>query len=128
MVDNMNLKEKAKTLKREIGTLYYAYKDNRTPLIAKILAIIVVSYALSPIDLIPDFIPVIGYLDDFILLPLGIYLVLKMIPSTVIEDSKAKAIERFEQDKNVSYFAAVLIILVWLVAIYFLIKINYAPN
>lgn len=114
----MNLKEKARVLKREIGTLYYAYKDNRTPLIGKVLAVIVVAYALSPIDLIPDFIPVLGYLDDIILLPLGIYITMKVIPSSVIEDSRTKAIECFAKDKRANYIMVGVIALIWVVIVY----------
>lgn len=115
---NMNLKEKARIIKREIGTLYYAYKDKRTPIYGKVLAIIVVAYALSPIDLIPDFIPVLGYLDDVILLPLGIYLTLKVIPSEVVEESRAIAVERFVDDKKANYIMACLIGVIWVVIIY----------
>ncbi|QUH27563.1 DUF1232 domain-containing protein [Vallitalea guaymasensis] len=68
----MKLQENAKKLKQEIGTLFYSYRDVRTPLFAKVLSVIMVGYALSPIDFIPDFIPIIGYLDDIILLPIGI--------------------------------------------------------
>ncbi len=78
-------KEKVKKLKQEIYALYLAYKDPRVSWYAKIFIVILVGYAISPIDLIPDFIPIIGYLDDLILLPLGIILVIKMIPKEVME-------------------------------------------
>ncbi len=119
----MNLKEKAKQLKQEIGTLYYAYQDPRTPLGAKILAIIVVSYALSPIDLIPDFIPVLGYLDDIILLPLGIFLAMKLIPQDVMDESRVKSREAFLKDKKSNYIMAGLIVLIWIGLITFVVSI-----
>ena len=76
----LQLENSIRRLKLEIGTLYYAYRHKETPLLAKILSAVVVGYALSPIDLIPDFIPLLGYLDDIIILPLGIALVMKLIP------------------------------------------------
>ncbi|MBB4826061.1 uncharacterized membrane protein YkvA (DUF1232 family) [Sporosarcina luteola] len=76
------LKSFARKLKKNLFVLYLAYKDSRTPLLAKIVAICVVAYAFSPIDLIPDFIPFIGYLDDLIIVPLGISLALRLIPPT----------------------------------------------
>ena len=81
----MNLKERAKKLKKEIPAVFLSLKDRETPLFAKILAGITVGYALSPIDLIPDFIPVLGYLDDIILLPALIALTVKFIPPAVFE-------------------------------------------
>ena len=88
------LKSWAKQLKQEIYTLYLAYKDPRVPWYAKAFIFCVVGYALSPIDLIPDFIPVLGYLDDIVILPLGIALALKMIPSQVLTECRQKARER----------------------------------
>ena len=85
------LKNKARVLKTDAYAIYLAYKDPRTPWYARILAICVVGYAFSPIDLIPDPIPVIGYLDDLILVPLGIVLVLKMIPKEVMDEYREKA-------------------------------------
>jgi uncharacterized membrane protein YkvA (DUF1232 family) len=85
------LKHKARLLKTEVYAIYLAYKDPRVPFYARILAIIVVGYVLSPIDLIPDFIPILGYLDDLILVPLGIVLVLKMIPKEVMDEYREKA-------------------------------------
>jgi uncharacterized membrane protein YkvA (DUF1232 family) len=85
------VKEKARHFKSEIHALYLAYKDPRVPRAAKVFTAAVVGYALSPIDLIPDFIPVLGYLDDLVLLPLGIWLALKMIPPEVLEECRQKA-------------------------------------
>src|SRR5829696_404097 len=85
------LKQRARELKRETYALYLACRDPRVPWYARIVAICIVSYALSPIDLIPDFIPVLGYLDDLILIPLGIALLLKMIPEAVMIDCREQA-------------------------------------
>lgn len=86
-----SLKAWAKELSRNIITLMFASRDPATPLLPKLLAIITVAYALSPIDLIPDFIPVIGYLDDLIIVPVGIWLCLRLIPHAVIDNNRAKA-------------------------------------
>ncbi len=84
-------KDSVDTLKKEIHALYLAYKDPRVPWAAKVFTAVVVGYALSPIDLIPDFVPVLGYLDDLILLPLGIWLALKMIPPEILAECRQKA-------------------------------------
>ena len=84
----------AKALKRDIAALALAVRDPRTPLAARIVAAVVVAYALSPIDLIPDFIPVLGYLDDIILVPLGLALVLRLIPPALIAEFRAVAVQR----------------------------------
>ena len=105
-------KERANTLKVETYALYLAYRDPRTPLPAKIFAACVVGYAFSPIDLIPDFIPVLGYLDDLILIPLGVALALRMIPAPVMAECRQKARLRVEQP--ISRAAAVAIILIWI--------------
>ena len=89
----MNLKERAKKLKTDIPAIFLALKDKETPIIAKIFAGITVAYALSPIDLIPDFIPVLGYLDDVILLPAFVALTIKFIPNDILE-KKRKLSER----------------------------------
>ena len=107
-------KRRAKQLKLEVYALYIAYKDRRTPWYAKVFAAVVVGYAFSPIDLIPDPIPVIGYLDDLVLIPLGAYLAVKMIPAEVMEESRQKAKEMMAQGKPVNKLAAVIIVLVWI--------------
>ncbi|RUU78974.1 DUF1232 domain-containing protein, partial [Mesorhizobium sp. M7A.F.Ca.CA.002.05.1.1] len=84
----MALNEWARTIKRDVHALYLAARDPRTPWYAKALAVCVASYALSPIDLIPDFIPVIGYLDDVILVPLGVLAVVRMIPPEVMAEHR----------------------------------------
>jgi uncharacterized membrane protein YkvA (DUF1232 family) len=104
---------KVRDLKVEIMALVYACRDPRMPWAAKGLAVLVVAYALSPIDLIPDFIPFLGYLDDLVLIPLGIFLVLRLIPAEVMADARTKAalqnLERLPEAKA----AAVVILLIW---------------
>lgn len=107
-----SLRSWAANLKQQIGALYFACRDPETPRLTRWLAIIVVAYALSPIDLIPDFIPVIGYLDDLILLPLGCWLVIKSIPEPVWQRSLVKAQAHAKLPKSV--WMGVLIIIVWL--------------
>jgi len=108
------LKSRARTLKAETYALYLAYRDPRTPWYAKVWAGLVVAYAFSPIDLIPDFIPVIGYLDDLIIVPGGIALALRMIPPQVMTEAREKAKQAMGQERPVNYFAAAVVILIWL--------------
>ena len=107
-------KERAKQLKSETYALFLAYRDRRTPWVARLFAACVVAYAFSPLDLIPDFIPVLGYLDDLILLPLGVALALKMIPPAVMADSRARAQEMLAQDRPRNWVAGVAIVAIWL--------------
>jgi len=109
-----SLKQRARQLKLEVRALALAYRDPRTPWYAKAFAGCVVAYALSPIDLIPDFIPVLGYLDDIILVPLGIALSLKMIPAEVLADCRAKVRQNAGPKKAVNWTAAVVIIAMWI--------------
>jgi uncharacterized membrane protein YkvA (DUF1232 family) len=108
-------KRRARQLKGETFALYLAYRDARTPWYAKVFAALVVGYAFSPIDLIPDPIPILGYLDDLLLVPLGIALVLKMIPPVVLAECREQARLAMEQGKPTNWTAAVAIIAVWLV-------------
>ncbi|PFA62971.1 hypothetical protein CN378_18190 [Bacillus sp. AFS015802] len=108
------LKNFAKIIKQDLIVLYLSYKDPRTPLHAKILAMCVVAYAFSPIDLIPDFIPVLGYLDDLILVPLGIFFTLKLIPSDVLEEKREQARHMVKSDKPKNWFAGAVFILIWI--------------
>jgi len=107
-------KQRARQLKAETYALYLAYRDPRTPWYARIFAAVVVGYAFSPIDLIPDFIPVLGYLDDLLLVPFGIWLALKMIPPEVMADSRGRAQEALANGKPVNRAAAVVIVGIWL--------------
>ena len=107
-------KEQARLLKTEVYALYLAYKDRRTPWYAKVFTAVVVGYAFSPIDLIPDPIPILGYLDDLVLIPLGAFLAMKMIPPQVMDDCRAKAKEVMAQGTPVNKVAAVVIVLIWI--------------
>jgi uncharacterized membrane protein YkvA (DUF1232 family) len=113
------LKTTATSLRRELIVLYLAARDPRTPWYAKTVVACVVAYTLSPIDLIPDFVPVLGYVDDLLLLPLGIYLALKMIPQQVLTESRQRAALTSDRlSKN--WVAAAVIILLWTAGIFFL--------
>ena len=109
------LKGWARGVRRDIHALYLAGRDPRVPWYAKALAAAVAGYALSPLDLIPDFIPVVGYLDDLILVPLGIVIVIRLIPTEIMAEHRATAAAA--QDRPVSRVAAVAIICVWAVAL-----------
>jgi len=98
----------------ESYTLYLAYKDSRTPWSAKLFIAFIVGYAFSPIDLIPDFIPVIGYLDDLVLLPLGVILAMKMIPPQVLAECREKAKTIMSQKGRTNWVAASVIIGIWI--------------
>ena len=111
------LKMKSKELKSNIDILFLAYRKKETPIYAKIVAIIVVSYAISPIDLIPDFIPFLGYLDDLILVPLGIMLAYKLIPVDIIEKCRKEVKVKKENKRLGGNIAAGVIIALWLVII-----------
>jgi uncharacterized membrane protein YkvA (DUF1232 family) len=119
------LRRWAAALKRDVLALWFCYRDPRTPLVAKVLAMLIVAYALSPIDLIPDFIPVLGYLDDLILLPAAVYFALRLIPSAVLEDSRVQAAGWLaaRKAKPVSYAAAGVIVLIWLALGWLLLRL-----
>ena len=107
--------QKAKELKRETYALYYACRDSRVPWYVKLLATCVIAYALSPIDLIPDFIPVLGLLDDLILLPLAIVSILKLIPEDIMDDCRRQAETAIASPQSKSYRrgATVIVIGIW---------------
>ena len=107
------LKAWARRLKVSLIVLYLAVSDPRTPWYARVLGAAVVAYAFSPIDLIPDFIPVLGYLDDLVIVPAGIWLVLRLIPVEVMHDARARVEEQLRKPKPVSWTGAALIALVW---------------
>ena len=110
----LRLKEIARRLKGEIIALWLAARDPRTPLAAKIIAASVTAYALSPIDLIPDFIPVLGLLDDLIIVPAGLWLALRLIPADIMEDCRTRAAD---MQKPVSRTGLMVIITIWIVAL-----------
>jgi uncharacterized membrane protein YkvA (DUF1232 family) len=112
----VKLKQWALSLKHNLYSLYLAYHREDTPFMAKVVAVIVVTYALSPIDLIPDFIPVIGYLDDIILLPLGIALAVRLMPKTIWNECKDKAKESTLKSLPRSKTAAFFVISIWILS------------
>ena len=118
----MNLKQRAKKLKSNIPAVFLALKDKETPWYAKLLAAITVGYALSPIDLIPDFIPVLGYLDDIILLPAFVALTVRLIPKDVWEKSCQQSENMWKNGKPKRWYYAVPIVIVWLLIIFLIIK------
>ncbi len=107
------LKQRARQLKAELYALYLAYRDPRVPWYARAWAAVVVAYAFSPIDLIPDFIPVFGYLDDLLLVPLGIVLALRMIPPQVMAECRERAKDILREGRPTNWVAAGIIIGIW---------------
>ena len=107
-------------LKAQVVTLWFCRRDPRTPLSAKIMAAAVVAYAFSPIDLIPDFIPVLGYLDDLLLIPLGVYLTIRLIPAPVLADARREADAWLAQRRSrpKSYWAAAVVLIIWVAVAY----------
>jgi uncharacterized membrane protein YkvA (DUF1232 family) len=114
-------KRRAKGLKSEVYALYLACKDPRTPWYAKAFAAMVLGYALSPIDLIPDFIPVLGYLDDLVIVPAGMALLIRMIPKEVLEECRERA-RNASRRKLKNWTAGAIIILIWAAAIYITLR------
>jgi uncharacterized membrane protein YkvA (DUF1232 family) len=114
------LRDWARRLKAELVALWFCTRHPRTPLYAKALAIALVAYAFSPIDLIPDFIPVLGYLDELILLPIGIWVVLKLVPGDVMLDCREQAARWLDErrSKPRSYLGAALVIALWLAVLW----------
>lgn len=113
-------KKQMKKIKEDIFIIAEAYKHPDTPFYIKVFAIIVVAYAFSPIDLIPDFIPILGYLDDLILVPLGIAILLKLIPDQVIQHSREK-VAATGKVKQKNWIAGAVIILIWTLVLYWLV-------
>ena len=110
------LKTRARTLKREAYAVYLAARDPRTPWYAKLLIFFVVAHTFSPIDLIPDFIPVLGYLDDLVITPGGLWLAVRLIPPEVMAEARAAAAST-SADRSVGRAGAALIVLVWLIGV-----------
>ena len=118
----MNLKDRAKQLKTDIPAVFLALKDKKTPWYAKVFAALTVAYALSPIDFIPDFIPVLGYLDDLIILPLLVMLTVKFIPDDVFEQYREKAQDLWANGKPKKWYYALPIVIVWAIIIFLIVK------
>ena len=110
----VSLKQRARALKAESLALLLAARDPRTPWVAKLLIVLVVAYALSPIDLVPDFIPVLGYLDDLVLVPLGVMLAIRLVPPEVLADCRGRAGEMVGRAKRIGWIAAAVISAFWL--------------
>jgi len=117
-MDIRSWKTKAKQLRSEVYALYLASKHPKTPWHAKAFAVFIIGYALSPVDLIPDFIPVVGYIDDLIIVPAGISLLIKMIPKEILEECREKARSQSVGKKRSKWIAGAIIILIWLLVIY----------
>ena len=118
----MNLKERAKKLKSDIPAVFLALKDKETPWYAKFLAAVTVGYALSPIDLIPDFIPVLGYLDDIIVLPALVALTVRLIPENIWEKSRRQSENMWTNGKPKRWYYAIPVVIIWLLIIWLIIK------
>lgn len=118
----MSLKDKVNMLKRDIPAVFIALKKKETPLLAKILAGITVGYALSPVDLIPDFVPVLGYLDDLVIIPLLLALTVKFIPKDIWEQSKVEADGLWDNGKPKKWYYAIPIVLMWALVIWLIVK------
>jgi uncharacterized membrane protein YkvA (DUF1232 family) len=122
------LKSHARALKNETQAVYLAAKDPRTPWYAKAIAICTVAYAFSPIDLIPDFVPILGYLDDVIIVPAGIALAIRLIPAEVLEDAQEKAKQVRGPERSVGYAGIAVIAIAWIIiligAVYLIIFLS----
>lgn len=118
----MKWKERARQLKSDIPVLWFSLRDPDTPWVAKLLAGITVGYALSPVDLIPDFIPVLGYLDDLILLPLLAALTIRLIPDPVWQINRAKAADAWRNGKPKKWYFALPIVAIWLLILWLIVR------
>jgi len=114
-------KKRANQLKQEVFALWIAYRKPGVPWYAKAFCALVVAYAFSPIDLIPDFIPVLGYLDDLVLIPLGVALVIKMIPTDILSTAREEALQRMTEGKKDNWVIGSLIVLLWVVVVVLII-------
>lgn len=113
----MDLRQRAQELKKDIPAVFLAFKYKSTPWYAKAILGLTLIYALSPVDLIPDFIPILGYLDDVILLPSLIALAIKMIPKSVVEECRKESEELWKNGKPNKWYYAIPIIILWIVII-----------
>ncbi|MHB1135004.1 MAG: YkvA family protein [Chloroflexota bacterium] len=109
-----SLRQRARYLKSWSFALYLAYRDPRVPLHARLFALCVVAYAFSPIDLVPDFVPILGYLDDLVLIPIGISLAMRMIPRPVLDECRQRAETAMAEGKPTNWVAAGVIVAIWL--------------
>ena len=116
------IKIKVKELKYNLAALYLVYKRKDTPIYAKIMIIITIGYALSPIDLIPDFIPFLGYLDDIIIVPFFIFMSLKLIPKEIMDECREQAKDLWKNGKPKKWYYGIPVILIWLLIVFIIIK------
>ena len=116
------LKAKAKELKYDLSALYLAYKRKDVPIPAKIIIVIAIGYALSPIDLIPDFIPILGYLDDLIIIPFLVAISIKLIPKSIMDECREQAKDMWKNGKPQKWYFAIPIIMIWLLIIFIIVK------
>lgn len=121
----MNLKERARQLKIDLPAVFVALKHKETPLLPKILAAVTLCYALSPIDLIPDFIPILGYLDDVVLLPMLIAITIKCIPSEVFQECRRESENIWSSEMPKKWYYALPILFLWLWIIYFILDVFF---
>ncbi|WP_455141302.1 YkvA family protein [Candidatus Hodarchaeum mangrovi] len=112
------IQKKAKDLKRKTYTIYLVYRDKRVPFWKRLFLGVVIGYAVSPIDLIPDFIPILGYLDDLILIPLGLYLALKFIPAEIFTECEQIALKEENQQIPLNRTIMLFIILLWIIGLF----------
>ncbi|MGN1443705.1 MAG: YkvA family protein [Acutalibacteraceae bacterium] len=124
----MNLKKSAENLKTDVPAVFLALKDKRTPVLAKIFAALTVAYALSPVDLVPDFIPVLGYLDDVILLPALVALTVRFIPKEIMESCLEKAKELWKDGKPKKWYYALPVVLFWLAVVMLIVKLIFSKH
>jgi len=118
----MTLKERASSLKKDIPAVFLALKARETPILAKIMAFLTVAYALSPVDLVPDFIPVLGYLDDVLVLPALVALTVKLIPKDIFERYRQEAECMWKDGKPKKWYYSVPIVLLWVLIIWMIVK------
>ena len=114
------MKTWARSIKRDVVTVYFAARDPQAPMLLRIMAGLVAAYALSPIDLIPDFIPVLGYLDDLLIVPLGLLLVMRLMPEAVLNNARIKADALMARPR--SWLAAASFVLIWLLLGFYLVS------
>ena len=122
MICKIAWKEKTEQLKTELYALYLAYKDPRVPWYAKILIVIIVGYFVNPIELIPDFIPFIGYLDDLVILLIGIYLLRKMIPKDIMSECRDKARTKLNNGMGKKWVVTLIIVIIWLLLLVLILR------
>ena len=118
-------KKKAKELKTNLAALYLAYKRKDVSIFAKIIIIAAIAYVLSPIDLIPDFIPILGYLDDLLIVPILVFFAIKLIPKHIMDECKEQAKDLWKDGKPKKWFYAIPIILIWLLIISIVVKMIF---